>query len=199
MCSLPLPKSESTSSTTSLCTEAVSMDLSNSLKEQDITLSKFARQVMGVSPSRMNSLIRQPRPWVRLRTRGRKMYGKMRLWVEMVERRKSIRQFVEHALAGDEGGKREVLSEEFVQEMTVGDGQEMWGRKERKDDKGEDRTELVNVTGEEMKQLKTEQVNVSWGESLVELASDEFVGMEMGGVSEVWGGEGGDVVFYLYR
>ena len=119
--------------------------------------------------------------------------------MEMVERRKSIRQFVEHALAGDEGGKREVLSEEFVQEMTVGDGQEMWGRKERKDDKGEDRTELVNVTGEEMKQLKTEQVNVSWGKSLVELASDEFVGMEMGGGCEVWGGEGGGVVFYLYK
>lgn len=63
------------------------MDLDNSLKQQHISVKQFARQEMGVSSSWMNSLMRQPKPLDRLRTRGKEMYGRMQQWVEMVERK----------------------------------------------------------------------------------------------------------------
>ena len=72
------------------------MDLDHSLKQQHISVKQFAMQEMGVSSSWMSSLMRQPKPWDRLRTRGKKMYGRMQQWVEVVER-KSIKQFIEQA------------------------------------------------------------------------------------------------------
>ena len=74
----------------------MSTDLDCSLKQQHISVKQFARQKMGVSSSWMSSLMRQPRPWDKLRTRGKEMYGRMQQWVEVVKR-KSIKQFIEQA------------------------------------------------------------------------------------------------------
>merc|ERR1719154_448761 len=49
----------------------------------------------------MSSLIKQPMPWARLRSRGREMYERMKQWLEDGENRSSIRQLVEDNLAGD--------------------------------------------------------------------------------------------------
>ena len=64
---------------------------------------------MGVSSSWMNSLMRQPKLLDRLRTRGKEMYGRMQQWVEVVERKRSIKQFVKQALR--RGGLMQFIEE----------------------------------------------------------------------------------------
>ena len=144
------------------------MDLDHSLKQQHISVKQFAMQEMGVSSSWMSSLMRQPKPWNRLRTRGKEMYGRIHQWVEVVARRRSIKQFVEQGCE-EEDFYPVVFCEEFIEEMTgnnLEEGNEVADEKENEGHEVEDikLTELENVVlGEALDHLDKEQDCVSGG------------------------------------
>jgi hypothetical protein len=70
------------------------MELDHSLKQQHISVKQCDMQEMGVSSSWVSSLMRHPTSWDRLSTRGKEMYGRTQQCVEVVERKRSIKQFL---------------------------------------------------------------------------------------------------------
>ena len=145
------------------------MDLDHSLKQQHISVKQFDMQEMGVSSSWMSSLMRQPKPWDRLRTRGKEMYGRMHQWVEVVERKRSIKQFVEQACEEEDFDLTSENCEVFIEEMTgsnLEEGNVVADEKENDGHAVEDikLTELENVVlGEALDHLDKEEDCVSGG------------------------------------
>ena len=134
------------------------------------------------------------------------MYERMKQWLEDEERRSSIRQLVEDALAGDEDSERVIMSKDFDQEMKENEHLESSPLEivdKRSLEVGKI-TELVNVTlGDELKHLDPEQVKVeeilASGGQLLEVDSNHVEGMDGGEVCAVWEEEGGHEVFFLYE